>query len=458
MTRWLATFLVILAGLLPLVVRADDATCYAAGQQQCARTMQNLQQGWPYAVQDSCTFVQSDSTLWIAVVKFHYGNSAPGAAGQSTPTFQCGVGENPNRYDAAGAQCQARPSFASSFNGDASDGLCDGGCGFVPDPSAGITITGNAYGQTLAATWKPTGATCDGSGGGATNPMPPVNSPPKFLPRPPNLSQICGGGSCYDPNTNSFCGESGGTQTCIPGSTAHSPGGGCITNGEQTLCAGSPPPSPSPPPASPISDPAKEIKGSDDYTTKTTNGSTTTNQTITVNNYTSGSTPTTSGQQTGDKGPAPASSTGSKGDGTTAFGGGDCSTPPVVNGSGGLNAIAQQTWRTRCAIEGSKLGTGTVNSLGTLYTPTGDTAASVVGDFQAKVQGTPIGTATTGFFSVGAVGGSCPIWVVPESQWLPAMTFDFYCRPEAQDILGMARVVILIACAYVAFQIAMGDS
>ena len=359
--------------------------------------------------------------------------------------------------DTAGAQCKTRSPFLSTFNGNATDGLCDAGCGFVPDPSAGITITRNAYGQVLAATWKPTGATCDGSGGGATNPTPPPSSPDKFLPNVPTLSNLCGGASCHDSSTDSFCGVSGGVQTCVPGTTARGPGG-CISNGEQTVCAGSPAPLPAPPPASPISDPAKEIKGSDDYLSQKISGSTVTNTTITTNVYTSGSTPSSSGQQAGDRGPAPASSSPSRGDGTTAFGGGDCNTPPVVNGSGGLNAIALQTWKTRCAIEGSKLGTGTVGSLGNLYTPTGDTTASAVADFKANIQQAPLSAAVSGFFSVGSVGGSCPVWTLPESQWNPPMTFDFYCRPELSDILDGAKVVVLIACAYMAWRVAMGDA
>lgn len=121
-----------------------------------------------------------------------------------------------------------------------------------------------------------------------------------------------------------------------------------------------------------------------------------------------------------------------------------------------MSAIAYQTWRTRCELEGQEGGTGP--SVGTLYTKSNDTAQSVVASFQASVQNAPIAGAVTGFFSVGNVSGACPTWTLAATDWNPQMTFDFYCRPEASDMLDMARIVLLIACAYVAFVIAMGDS
>lgn len=38
-------------------------------------------------------------------------------------------------------------------------------------------------------------------------------------------------------------------------------------------------------------------------------------------------------------------------DGTSATGGGDCSTPPIVSGDAALNMVANQAWATRCAVE-----------------------------------------------------------------------------------------------------------
>lgn len=311
------------------------------------------------------------------------------------------------------------------------------------------------------------GDTCDGSGTGpgawqqigpdgsksTPNPMPSDAPANQAAAPPPN--QSCGGGSCYDAANDRYCMVSGGAQTCISGSQARG-GGGCSSVGESTLCAGSPAPSPGAPPASPISDPTHEIKASDTWTQADKN--TGQNQTITVNTYGSGSTSPSSGQKSGDTGPASSSTAPTPGDGTSSSGGGDCNAPPVVSGSGGMAAIAYQTWRTRCALEGDKGNPGTGASVGKLYTPSGDTSQSVVADFQSKVQDAPIAGAVTGFFAVGGVGGACPTWTLAATEWNPELTFDFYCRPEADEMLDMAKVIILITCAYVAWVIAMGDS
>jgi len=355
--------------------------------------------------------------------------------------------------DIAGEQCAAKPSFFSSFNGDASDGLCDSGCGFVADTSAGITITRNATGQgAVAATFKPTGATCDGSGGGATNPVPPVNSPAVFTPNLPDPPKLCGGGSCYNPRTGDACAVVDGHQLCRKFPTTAQPSGGCVSGeGGATLCVGAPPPMPGNPP---IADPALSLRSSDTYQ-KQENAPTGAVLPVVANIFTpSPASPVDSGQQAGDSGPAPASSTG--GPEVTSSGGGDCNTPPIITGSPALAQVAFQAWKTRCAIEGTQ--GGVVGGLGDLYTPSTDTVGSVVGEFKAGVAASPVASSVTGFFSVGSVGGSCPVWTVPENDYLPAMTFDFYCRPELADLLDMAQFVLLIGCAYAAWRIAMGDA
>lgn len=309
------------------------------------------------------------------------------------------------------------------------------------------------------------GDTCDGSGTGPgawqqigpdgtkSTPNPLPSDAPSDPSKAPPANQSCGGGSCYDAANDKFCAVSGGSQVCVSGNQARG-GGGCSSVGDATLCAGAPPPVPGAPPASPISNPSSEIKASDTWTQADKN--TGANQTVTVNTYGASGSAVGSGQKSGDSGPASSSSSPTPGDGTTSSGGGDCNTPPIVQGSGGLSAVAYQTWRTRCDLEGQKGGTG--DSVGKLYTPSTDTSQSVVADFQAKVQGAPIAGAVTGFFAVGGVGGGCPTWSLAATEWNPELTFDFYCRPEADEMLDMAKVVILILCAYTAWVIAMGDS
>ena len=481
--------LVFLLMMLAQVARADDASCYAAGKAQCDKNVQQIQQGWPYAVLDSCTFRQADDITWVAIVRYHYGNQAPGSPGQDTPTFQCAAGDTPQ--PPPDNPCTSMPTTRGQFGGTYTQGMTI--CMTAPAGSGSVKCrmsfsvlsptvqnewgNANTYGQL-----SPTGQVCDGSSGdggwskpdGSPPPAPAPPPPDTNPPKPDPVPQTCAGASCYDPTHDQYCGTTGGVQVCVPGGPGRgfdnggkpvppSPGepqGACASMGESTLCVGSPnAPQPPAPPKSPIADPPTSITNIDHYVQ--TNPVTGAKTPVTVTSYTNpGSSPIQSGQQGGDTGPAPASSSGGghKGDGTTSTGGGDCNTPPVVMGSGGLNAVAYQTWKTRCAVEGNKLGTGTVNSLGDLYTPSTDTTASVVADFQAKVQQTPVATAVSGYFQVGTVGGSCPVWTLAATDWMPAMTFDFYCRGELSELLDMARLVVLITCAYVAFQIAMGDS
>jgi len=206
----------------------------------------------------------------------------------------------------------------------------------------------------------------------------------------------------------------------------------------------------------PIADAPTAIRSSDNYQQQQ-NAPTGAVLPVVVNVYTpSPASPIESGQQTGDAGPAPASS--APGAPESASGGGDCNTPPIVNGSPALAQVAFQTWKTRCALEANNSTGGVVGGLGDLYTPSTDTVSSVVGEFKAGVAASPVVASVPSFFSVGSVGGSCPVWTVPESDWLPAQTFDFYCKPELADLLDMARFVLLIGCAYVAWRIAMGDA
>lgn len=346
------------------------------------------------------------------------------------------------------------------------------------DPYTGATVTCTAHvtvhGGAVLSQWGKwqtnVTITYDPNPAGSVSPSPGVVKNPDGStpnPAPPDLSnpavtspgtQSCMSSSCYNFPNDTYSASSGTGSLGVSGNTARSTGG-CVTSGDSAICAGSAPPAP---PSTTIPDPVVSHTGSDQYTQADPN--TGANQNIVVNTYTNpGGQATTSGQKSGDSGPASSSSTGGKGngDGTTSSGGGDCNTPPLVNGSGGMSAIAFQTWKTRCDIEsqgGNKLGTGTVNSLGDLYTPSTDTTQSVVGAFQSTVMQTPIAGAASNFFSVGSVGGSCPTWTLAATDWNAEQTFDFYCRPEADEALDMARIVLLIVCAYVAFQIAMGDS
>lgn len=329
-----------------------------------------------------------------------------------------------------------------TFQGGLSS-VCVSGCSYAPALDLGgtshqrINMDGSIS-EVFGGAYRSTGQTCSGG---------PTADPPVSDPTPER--KLCGGGSCHDVAAGKFCAVNGaGVQVCVSDKPPSS--GACVTGGDTTLCAGNPAPLP---PMPPVIEPASQLKATDKYA-DTTGGVTTNN---TVNNYnTSGGSPN-SGAGVDDSVPAPPSSSGGAGDGTGSFGGGDCNTPPVVTGSPALAAVAYQTWATRCAIAGAGAGQST-GTLDGLYTKSTDTVGSVVGEFQTSVKDSPFGTTAANFFALGPVGGQCPVWTVPESDYLPAMTMDFYCAPELADLLDLAKWILIIGCAYAAWRIAMGDS
>lgn len=110
-------------------------------------------------------------------------------------------------------------------------------------------------------------------------------------------------------------------------------------------------------------------------TTSITNNNSTTTITTTVTNY-----KTVNGT---DAGPAqqgePSDGTTDEpgdGEGTSASGGEDCESPPIVTGDQALNMVANQAWATRCAVEAGNAVkvTGDVSNCATPYTVEGTNA------------------------------------------------------------------------------------
>lgn len=94
---------------------------------------------------------------------------------------------------------------------------------------------------------------------------------------------------------------------------------------------------------------------------------------------------------------------------------------------------------------------------GDLYEGSDKTVASVASAFKTRIEAAPIAAAASGFFSAPSGGGSCPIWTVPANEYLPAMTFDFFCMSQLQTLMNLAGWLILAIAGYKAFHIAIGD-
>lgn len=204
---------------------------------------------------------------------------------------------------------------------------------------------------------SPAGSVDNGSGQPAQPTVP--NYPASGSSAPSGSApDICGGGSCYDPNTGNACYLDAGGQHCMQMPTGGSQQGGCISSGSTTMCTGVVAPSPVGSQGSTITDPATQIQSSDTYTSA--NSSTGAVGSTTVNVYSSGgstSSGATSGSVSGSKGSSstvsgksgPASGSSSGGNGDSWGGGGDCNTPPVCQGDAVMCGVTLEQWRTMCS-------------------------------------------------------------------------------------------------------------
>jgi hypothetical protein len=304
-----------------------------------------------------------------------------------------------------------------------------------------VTLSGpptmNQWGSwNTPGTTSATGNVCSGAGDGGVK-GPDGNPPPAPVPPDPNTNppqnpppKKCGGGSCYDPGSDSFCMvDAGGAQTCVSGGSARgdqggsnagtpsgNPPGACASSGDSTICAGSPT-APSPPPDK-VPDPPTAATNHDTYTQA--NPNTGGNQTITVNTYTNqGATPTTSGQKAGDTGPAPSSSAPPAPSSSTAgsySGGGDCASPPICQGDAVMCGIARQQWTAMCQAKGDAAqlhkdlaGNGPPSDLDALKTKYGQ--GDVWSDADTSQDGTVGGQANNGVYDQSGFGfgTACPL-------------------------------------------------
>jgi hypothetical protein len=327
--RLIALALLVLGfGFAPLA-HASSCPSYDSAKATCETNAAYwTSQGNPHTCQLDLSPPGSGRGSWRAI------QTSSGGLGGSYG-FQCAAG-----FDPGGETCKARAPLHQAFDGVNSQ-VQNGGCTYKlkGDDDGAVKVCGVWNGKqfcTGSATFEPTGAYT------GTPPTAPDPTPPK--------PKVCQGGSCYDPATDQYCAAGDSGQVCVPARSG-SGGGSCVTGGSTTLCAGSPAPTP---PNPPVSDPASQIAGSDNYSDQRGGPSKPVSNT-TVNNYNGTGSGAKNGAGQGDTG-APSTGTGDDGDkkddGTSAGGGGDCNTPPMVEGSPALGMIARQTWLLRCADAG----------------------------------------------------------------------------------------------------------
>lgn len=128
--------------------------------------------------------------------------------------------------------------------------------------------------------------------------------------------------------------------------------------------------------------------------------------------------------------------------------------------AGGTNASGSGQAPSDSGETGDGTGTADSNSdygsagdgVGDLYTKKTDTLDSSFADFSTQVQATPIVAAITGFFTFNETA-ACPIFTVPENEWVPEMVFDWFCTGVIADLLPLMGVLCLVAAAWLGFKI-----
>lgn len=95
------------------------------------------------------------------------------------------------------------------------------------------------------------------------------------------------------------------------------------------------------------------------------------------------------------------------------------------------------------------------SSLGDLYEPKGLTLTQAWYDFTVKVAYSPIVSASSAFFTVPYFSSSCPTWILPTTDFYPAITIDILCSNVVIMALQLAGLIVLIVAAWVAFRIAV---
>lgn len=168
-----------------------------------------------------------------------------------------------------------------------------------------------------------------------------------------------------------------------------------------------------------------------DNSTRTTETVTTTDPATSV--FHTGTTVTATGGQSGAAGTSTSSgtsSTNSSGTGTAADG----------EGGGGGDCDPKKDF---CG------GPGT----GGLYEKKSKTVASVVGDFKTGLMSSPVGSASTGFFTVSTPSGACPNWVVEVPFLNVTLNLSqHFCTSTAISMMQLVGAVLMFVAAFVGFR------
>lgn len=89
-----------------------------------------------------------------------------------------------------------------------------------------------------------------------------------------------------------------------------------------------------------------------------------------------------------------------------------------------------------------------------LYVKKTKTFTDALASFKTKIQASPIGSATGGFFNV-AGGGICPTWTAHIPFINADLTIDQFCSQFATDALALFKAAVLVVAGIAAFRVAL---
>ena len=301
-------------------------------------------------------------------------------------------------------QCLAKPplGFTKVTASGSWSGVCSDGCQYTQGGALDVQIQnldGTVVGYTTG--WKPSGQAC-----AAGDPV----------PQPVTESQDCapsadGQTFCMKPNGQQCYSASTGRQVCWnPGETGEKADGNVL----QVRNAGQTPTPPATPPP-----PGDSFQQQGEPVTKsaTVNGQTIT---TTATNYTTVNGTNAGGSDAGEPGDGSGSSSGDgQGDDPTGAGG----------TAGGF-------------------------AEGELYGKSDKTVGSVYAAYKARVEGSPLVGAATGFFAGCSTAGTCPTATWSADDFGIVQDLSDLCTGPLAPLLASAGWVVLALAAFAGFRIA----
>jgi hypothetical protein len=89
-----------------------------------------------------------------------------------------------------------------------------------------------------------------------------------------------------------------------------------------------------------------------------------------------------------------------------------------------------------------------------LYEKSDKTFQSVLDNFVTQAQQAPFFNAVDTFFDIN-ISGTCPVWIIPETAYTPALVIDQQCSPTMNQLWPYIAAIIFAVAGFIAFRLAV---